>query len=131
MLSMLDKAYLFDFLSCFEQIKKEPNKYHFKEASLQKFLNDNRIYIGSLSDFSEKKCKRKGYHRFVKVARVSAFEILRHIRNAIAHGRIEYQSKNVLKLTDYSSRTQSFTMKASIRRDLMISLIKEIKKTYQ
>lgn len=133
MLSNQDKAYFFDFLGYFESVKKEIKtkikKFHFKDSNVQNFLTINRIYIGNFSTNSNNRHKKLGYQRFIKMSRVSGYEIMRHIRNAVAHGNIHYKSKNVIQLTDYYK--QELTYKSCIRRDLLISLIEEIKKTYR
>lgn len=135
MLSNQDKAYFFDFLGYFESVKKDvKNKtknFHFKDSNVQNFLTQNRIYVGTFSTHSNNKYKESGYRRFLKMETVSGYEIMRHIRNAIAHGNIQYASNNVLKISDYAPLKLNLTMKACIRRDLLISLIDEIKKTYR
>ena len=77
--------------------------------------------------------KKSKFNRFIKINRCptnAAHAILRHIRNAVAHGRIQYVSTNILKLEDYNSKSKQITMKATIPQDILISLIDEIKKTY-
>lgn len=133
MLKNKNKLILFDFLKYYEDVKNEANKFHFKDNQLQKFLQKNKIFIGSFSKKSEDNFKKSKFNRFIKINRCptnAAHAILRHIRNAVAHGRIQYVSTNILKLEDYNSKSKQITMKATIPQDILISLIDEIKKTY-
>jgi hypothetical protein len=133
MLSDKNKLYLFDFLQYYEGIKNEPHRFHFNNATLQSFLLNNKIFVGSFSEKSKKAYKKSKCRRFIKINRCptnSAHAILRHIRNSVAHGRIKYARTNILKMEDYSIQSNQITMKATMPQDLLISLIEEIKKTY-
>ena len=128
-----NKLYLFDFLEYYESIKNESHRFHFDDAALQTFLQGNKIFVGSFSKTSETAYKKSKCHRFIKINRCptnAAHAILRHIRNSIAHGRISYSRKNILKLEDYNMKSNLTTMKATISQDLLISLIEKIKNTY-
>lgn len=133
MLSDKNKLYLFDFLQYYEGIKNEPHRFHFNNATLQTFLLNNKIFVGSFSQKSEKAYKKSKCRRFIKISRCptnAAHAILRHIRNSVAHGRIKYARTNILKMEDYSIQSNQITMKATMPQDLLISLIEEIKRTY-
>ena len=116
----------------YESIKNESHRFHFDDAALQTFLQGNKIFVGSFSKTSETAYKKSKCHRFIKINRCptnAAHAILRHIRNSIAHGRISYSRKNILKLEDYNMKSNLTTMKATISQDLLISLIEKIKNT--
>ena len=135
MLKNKNKLILFDFLKYYEDVKNEVNRFNFKDYQLQKFLQENKIFVGSFSKRSEKEFKKSKFNRFIRIYRCptnanAAHAILRHVRNAVAHGRIQYARTNILKLEDYNSKNKIITMKATISQDILISLIEEIKKTY-
>ena len=104
-----NKLYLFDFLEYYESIKNESHRFHFDDAALQTFLQGNKIFVGSFSKTSETAYKKSKCHRFIKINRCptnAAHAILRHIRNSIAHGRISYSRKNILKLEERKTNKQ-------------------------
>lgn len=133
MLKNKNKLFLFDFLKYYEYVKNEPNRFDFKNYQFQKFLQENKIFIGSFSKKSEQDFKKLRFNRFIRIKRCpnnAAHAILRHVRNAVAHGHIQFVRTNILKLEDYNSKTQEITMKATMHQDILISLIEEVKKIY-
>ena len=95
-ISQKDKAKMFDYLKDYQDyIKLNFGNYDYLNQEFHKFISTNDIYLGSCS----KKCKAKASkHQYFILFEQNKprnndndviHHLLRHIRNAIAHGRIK------------------------------------------
>ncbi|WP_308395915.1 hypothetical protein [Prevotella sp.] len=131
-ISQKDKAKMFDFLKDYQDnIKPNFGNYDYLNQEFQKFISTNDIYLGSFS----KKCKAKASkHQYFILFEQNKprnndndviHHLLRHIRNAIAHGRIKRED-NIFQLKDYNNHHK--TMSGKIDRMLLFDLISVSKK---
>lgn len=134
-ISESDKARMFDYLKEYQDnIKDNFGKYNFADVKLQKFLSLHDIYI----DRFNKKCKNNASkHKYYILFEQKkpknkqndvAHHLLRHLRNAIAHGRIKKKGKDVFQLEDKSTDGKNITMSGEIDYKLFFDLI-DIAKT--
>lgn len=132
-ISPKDKAKMFDYLKDYQDyIKPNFGNYDYLDQEFHKFISTNDIYLGSCS----KKCKKKAskHQYFILFEQTKPknkdndviHHLLRHIRNAIAHGRIKRED-NIFQLEDYNDNHK--TMSGKIDRRLLFDLIDVSKKT--
>lgn len=132
-ISQKDKAKMFDYLKDYQDnIKPNFCNYDYLNQEFHKFISTNDIYLGSCS----KKCKAKASkHQYFILFEQNKprnndndviHHLLRHIRNAIAHGRIKRED-NIFQLKDYNNHHK--TMSGKIDRMLLFDLISVSKKT--
>lgn len=133
-----DKVFMFDCLKKLnDAIKDSFGEYSFNNSAISAFLKDNEIFIGKYGKNNNLKAKTKQnfltcypneYVKRVRKQEDFAHDILRHIRNSIAHSNV---SKNGIKgykfytFVDYNSRGNE-SAKGKIRVDLLGSLIDAI-----
>lgn len=132
-LSEKDVCKLYAFLCEYEKdIKQNAGHYHIQDESVKTFLSKNSIFIGTMN----KPTSRRNYIRCnLRYGRTISsndvgHHILRHIRNAIAHGMI-VKAKG--KYFEFSDKTPDCidTARAQIKVDLFWKLIDVIKQTYR
>ncbi|MBQ7448916.1 MAG: hypothetical protein IJS73_03810 [Paludibacteraceae bacterium] len=122
------KVEMFDFLLYFEQnIRNNKNRYSLSNNSLQDFIKRNKIMIKRLTQDNKGKIKNNPFI-LCCWGNDRAYDLLRHIRNSIAHGNAKIKSTKRVEIHDYD-RNGNETLYGKIRFDLLMSLIKEIIKT--
>ncbi len=132
-LSEKDVCKLYAFLCEYEKdIKQNAGHYHTQDSSVKTFLSDNRIFIGSIAQKSAKQNYIRYDLRSGKTVSLDdvGHHILRHIRNAIAHGMIVKTKGSYFEFSDMTSK-QKVTARARIEVKLFWKLIDVIKQTYR
>ncbi len=115
----------YNFLMDYESIiKKNPNDYDVENDSVTDVINSHNIYLGSFKKVDkENAAKSSNYILFsqgsCKNASKKAYHLMRHIRNAFAHGRIKKTSKGI-KMED---KDKTLTMIGLITRDALFELL--------
>ena len=101
-ISETDKAKMFDYLKDYQDnIKQNFGKYNYDNRNFQKFLSVNDIYLGRLNQKCKGKVSKHQYYILFEQNKPRNKEndvihhLLRHLRNAIAHGRIRKKGKNI------------------------------------
>lgn len=129
-LSQSDILYLYSFLCHYErELKKQAGTFDVNNLKLCKYLREQDIYLGSLNANERKKSAN---HRFYILyeQRVNNKEsggdkihhLLRHTRNAIAHGLISKGQKQILSLYD-EGVNKKVTMEGRIKSDVFYALL--------
>lgn len=125
-----DKAKMFDYLKEYQDnIKACFGKYNLTDKKLQKFLSVNDIYVGRLNQKCKDKALKHQYYILYeqnkpkKKVNDEVHHLLRHIRNAIAHGRIKKRGSKLFQLSDKSVDGSNVTMTGEIDYKLFFELI--------
>lgn len=101
----MTKAQFYDFLCDFENnIASEFGHYNITNRNLQSFLQSSSIFLGGMGVRARKEAK--AYKQYIlydnkkpsskkldHIENDSAHNLLRHIRNSMAHGNIDKKSK--------------------------------------
>lgn len=133
-----NKAELYELLDKLNKaIKENIGHYDLGSPILQNFLSINDIKIDSLGKRNIKKYKSQ--HNFILVNFESAnskskitdkaHDVLRHLRNSLAHSLVFQKGKNEYQLID-KNKADNESMNALIRKDLLFTLVDEIMGTY-
>ena len=135
-ISEADKAKMFDYLKEYqENIKKNFGEYDIMNKKLLKFLSTNDIFIGRMNKKCIEKSKRHQYYMLFEQDKPRnkdndvAHHLLRHIRNSIAHGRIDKKGNVFFKLEDYSTNGLTKTMIGLLNYKLFFELIDQLQNT--
>lgn len=84
-----EKIRLFDYLTRFEKkIKNNRGHYDLSNNQLQTFINENDIAFCSYQAKGTKTKEHKAYFQYKYTTTNKAHDLMRHIRNAIAHGNV-------------------------------------------
>lgn len=133
-ISETDKAKMFDYLKDYQDnIKTNFGKYNLSDKRLQKFLSVNDIYLGRLNQKCKDKASKHQYYILFEQNKPRNKEndvvhhLLRHLRNAIAHGRISKKGKNLYRLSD--KKEENTTMFGELNYKLFFDLIDLAKNT--
>jgi hypothetical protein len=131
-----DKAKMFDYLKDYQDnIKPNFGKYNLVDKKLQKFLSVNDIYIGRLNQKCKGKAINHQYHILYEQNKPKnkvndeVHHLLRHLRNAIAHGRIRKKGSKLFQFSDETPDGNGVTMIGEIDYKLFFELIDLAKKT--
>ena len=131
-----DKAKMFDYLNYYQDnIKPNFGKYNLVDKKLQKFLSVNDIYIGRLNQKCKGKAINHQYHILYEQNKPKnkvndeVHHLLRHLRNAIAHGRIRKKGSKLFQFSDETPDGNGVTMIGEIDYKLFFELIDLAKKT--
>lgn len=137
-MSREDKVFMFDCLSKLnDAIKDSFGKYDFLNSTLSSFLRTNDIHIlkyGKRNNsiaFTKQNFLTCTLNRNKNKQEDFAHDILRHIRNSIAHSNVSKNGKKGCKFyifIDYNNKGNE-SARGKIRVDLLESLIDEIIKT--
>ena len=134
-ISKEDKIRLFDFLGEYERsISSSFGCYNSEDSSLQRFLTECDIFIGSYNKKSRGKAiKHKRYILFEQNTPKGkdndvVHHLLRHIRNSIAHNHIQKVEKNKFHLEDMSD-SNNVTMEGKIDSKVFFALLEKLKNT--
>lgn len=133
-ISEQDKAKMFDFLKYFQDdICSHFGEYDICSKEVQKFLSKNGIYLGRMNKSCRQKALKSKFYILFEHNKPKgkdndiAHHLLRHIRNAIAHGRIEKNGSDKFKLQDFNPKSQSESMFGIIDYKLFFKLIDLLK----
>lgn len=126
-----EKVKLFNYLTHFEhEIKKNRERYNLSNNQLQVFINDNDIAFCSHTakgiDTKEHDAYFQYEYRYKSMDK--AYDLMRHIRNAIAHGNIT-KKDGYFWLTDYTTKGTK-TLDAKIKTDVFWNFLNELENTY-
>lgn len=128
-----EKLRCIDFLFLYEQeINKRYGHYDFNSPQLERFCKENDVLKKG-----KRNCKTRYFFWFDTKTGTSdkgkindiAHHLLRHIRNAIAHGNIKKENK-ILKLYDYNT-TSKQTMQAHLPINFLWKYIDILINTYE
>ena len=138
-LSDPNKAKLYTYL-CFleEELKNSFGLFDIKSKTLNDYLEQERILLGSLSDSNKKK---KGEYKYYLLCTLrkpdkyknltdndQAYLHLKHIRNAIAHTNVKAINKLNFTIEDYSKQG-SLSAIGKMNCTVFYRLIDELLKT--
>lgn len=124
-LSKDDINRLYNYICRYERdIKHSYGKFDFNNADFQNFCKDNQIapkngrsHLPNRFAFNAEKPKRS-------LVNDMAHHLLRHIRNAIAHGLVKKKGR-ILYWKDYNTNMKE-TMDGHIREDLFWSFLEKL-----
>lgn len=124
-----EKIRLFDYLTRFEKkIKNNRGHYDLSNNQLQTFINENDIAFCSYQAKGTKIKEHNAYFQYEYQAANKAHDLMRHIRNAIAHGNIT-KKDGYFWLTDYTTKGTK-TLDAKIKTDVFWNFLTELENTY-
>lgn len=124
-----EKIRLFDYLTRFEKkIKNNRGHYDLSNNQLQTFINENDIAFCSYQAKGIKAKEHNAYFQYEYQAANKAHDLMRHIRNAIAHGNIT-KKDGYFWLTDYTTKGTK-TLEAKIPTDIFWDFLTELENTY-
>ena len=134
-LSESNRAKLYDFLCLFERkIFSLFGDFDIDSPKLQKFLDEKSILLGRLNKSDAKKKsqfkyfvlydddKPKGYN---EKKNDSVHNLLRHIRNAIAHGLVVAENRQKLSIKD-KTKYGRLTLEGKIPNRLFYELLEAL-----
>lgn len=138
-LSDRNKILFYDFIVEYDAIiSKNFGIYNIAHSTIDQLCEKNKILIGSLCKSNiEKKFQYKHYilwenkkpEKFKRFKRNdAAHNLLRHIRNAMAHGRIISENRQKFSLSDVNENGR-ITMDGRISMQLFYNLIDAIQQT--
>ena len=128
-ISKQEKVQLFDYLKHYENdIKANYGHYDLNDAQLQTFIDTNDIAFCSHKSKGAKAKQHAAYFRYGYNTTDKAHDLMRHIRNAIAHGNIEKQQGCFL-LKDYNNYG-TMTLDAKIKTNVFWNFLNELENTY-
>ena len=124
---------LYRFLFLFEKkISSEFGGLDIADTGLKTFAEKEKILLGSMCQTNEKKKSSFKYFILWEDTKPSAFKsipgndsaynLLRHIRNSIAHGNISSENRQMFSLEDYN-KANNLSMKGKISNKLFFQLI--------
>lgn len=124
-----EKVKLFDYLTLFEhEIKNNHGHYNLNDNQLQTFINENDIAFCSYQAKGIKAKEHNAYFQYEYQAANKAHDLMRHIRNAIAHGNV-IKKDGYFWLTDYTTKGTK-TLEAKIPTDIFWDFLTELENTY-
>lgn len=134
------KIKLYDFVCEYEEdIKGRFGEYNLTDDNVQTFLRDNGIHLGNYSSSAIK--RHRNSHSFLlydnakpktkklkSIHNDPAHNILRHLRNSIAHGLIVKKTSKAkeVEITD-KNKNGNVTMWGRLPYDLLLMLIELLK----
>ena len=134
-ISKSDKAKMFDYLKDYQDnIKQNFGKYDYCNKIFQKFISQNDIYLGRLNKVCKSKAsKHQNYILFEQdkpknKSNDCIHHLLRHLRNAVAHGRIK-KVGSMFIIEDTTKNGNNSTMCGKIDYKLFFDLINLAKNT--
>ena len=120
---------MFDYLTRFEKkIKNNRGHYDLSNNQLQTFINENDIAFCSYQAKGIKAKEHNAYFQYEYQAANKAHDLMRHIRNAIAHGNV-IKKDGYFWLTDYTNKGTK-TLDAKIKTDVFWNFLNELENTY-
>ena len=124
-----EKIRLFDYLTRFEKkIKNNHRHYDLNDNQLQTFINENDIAFCSYQAKGIKAKEHEAYFQYKYTTTNKAHDLMRHIRNAIAHGNV-IKKDGYFWLTDYTNKGTK-TLDAKIKTDVFWNFLTELENTY-
>ena len=130
-LSQNNKIKFYDFICLYEkEISNIFGSFNYNDKKLQSFLANEKILIGSLTKKNQDMAFKMKYHilwddrtpsKYSSMTKDSVHNLLRHIRNSIAHGNIVSKGKQ-FELHDYN-KNNKITLKGRISMSLFFQLI--------
>lgn len=124
-----EKVQLFDYLKHYENdIKANYGHYDLNDTQLQTFIDTNDIAFCSHKSKGAKAKQHAAYFRYGYNTTDKAHDLMRHIRNAIAHGNI-VKKKGCFWLNDYNQNGTQ-TLEAKIPADIFWDFLTELENTY-
>lgn len=126
-----EKIRLFDYLTHFEKnIKNNRGHYDLRNNQLQTFINENDISFCShkAKGIDTKEHDAYFQYEYKYEGMDKAHDLMRHIRNAIAHGNI-VKKKGCFWLNDYNQNGTQ-TLEAKIPADIFWDFLTELENTY-
>ena len=128
-ISKKEKVQLFDYLNHYENnVKMNHGHYDLNNNQLQAFINANDITFCSHKSIGTNAKKHAAYFRYQYTSTDKAHDLMRHIRNAIAHGNIEKRQGYFL-LKDFNSYGTK-TLDAKIKTGVFWNFLNELENTY-
>lgn len=138
-LSERNKVKIYDYISLYEwNISKRFGEFNLKDTDLISFRESNSILLGSLCNSNKDKIRKykffilwdddkpSKYNKDVK--NDSAHNLLRHIRNSMAHGLIFAENRQKFALEDLN-KNNNVSMYGKISSKLFFQLIEAIIQT--
>ncbi len=130
-----DKVRCFDFLSEFENtIKRNFGSYNISDNHLRQFLNENRIFLGKTNKSDRAAALKSKYYIVFEQKKPrngkndKVHHLLRHIRNAMAHGHITKTGRDEFHIEDMKE-SGIITMEGNIGKKEFFMLLEQLKKT--
>ena len=126
-----EKIRLFDYLTRFEKkIKNNRGHYDLNNHHLQTFINENDISFCShkAKGIDTKEHDAYFQYEYKYEGMDKAHDLMRHIRNAIAHGNV-IKKDEYFWLKDYTNKGTK-TLDAKIKTNVFWNFLTELENTY-
>lgn len=130
-----DKIKCIDYLFEFENmIKPYFGLYNINDEHLRLFLNENKIFLGKTNKKDRIKALKSKYYIVFEQNKPYnkdndvVHHLLRHVRNAIAHGRIFKKGKAKFYIEDFG-KTGNKTMEGNIDKKVFFLLLEQLKQS--
>lgn len=131
-LSESNKSRFYDFIVRYEKdLCQKFGRCNIKDQTIISFCDNNRILLGRDCTNNAKNIPQFKYfilwhdrkpEKYKGKANDSAHNLLRHLRNAMAHGNISSETRQKFVLADYNDNGRQ-TMRGKISCSLMFKLI--------
>ena len=130
-LSEKNRSKFYDFICLYEkEISNKFGSFNYNDKNLQSFLANKKILIGSLNKTNKNNAFKMKYHilwddkhpsKYSSMKKDSVHNLLRHIRNSMAHGNIVSKGKE-FELHDYN-KNNKIPLEGKIAMSLFFQLI--------
>lgn len=139
-LSDKNKTKFYDFIVQFEkEISSKFGHYNLNNKEILSYCNDNKILLGPSNKTNNGKIHQYKYFILWDDAKPtkyknikdndSAHNLLRHLRNSMAHGYIVMENRQKFSLSDYNGNDKQ-SMKGKILSTIFFELISRLLQTY-
>ena len=139
-LSESNKARFYNFIVQYEkELCQDFGKFNIKDQTLASFCESNRILLGSDCTSNSNKISQYKYYilwddrkpeKYKVKGNDSVHNLLRHLRNAMAHGNIISENQQKFSLADFNENKRR-TMRGKISCTLLFSLLSCLIQTYK
>lgn len=130
-----DKIKCIDYLFEFESmIKPYFGLYNINDEHLRHFLNENKIFLGKTNKNDRAKALKSKYYIVFEQNKPFnrdndvVHHLLRHVRNAITHGRISKKGKSKFYIEDIG-KAGNKTMEGNIDKKVFFLLLVQLKQS--
>ena len=138
-LSNHNKIKLYTYLCQLEvDLKDSFGIFNIKDPKLNKFLEQERLLLGSMTEKNEQEIGNYKYFLLSNLRKPDKFKDivgndhvflhLKHIRNAIAHGNVISTNRSNFDIKDYSEQG-NLSAKGKLKSELLYRLIEELLET--
>lgn len=124
-ISIDEKAKRYDFIVRYaKEIEGHCGEYNWENEELQSFIKEHQIQC---SFYRAKGQQKALLYCLVQYGKDKVYDLLRHIRNAMAHGNVDVIDGNVI-LKDFSNK-ETQTLDMSISENIFWEFVDKLEKS--